>query len=268
MYSQDGYKVDHAGRRQTFDGWRIPTRQHPNYELVLVVKGYGNIRVQNREYALGPNDLVLFHPYTDNSLWLSQKPYMDFCFVHFTLSDGIEPPPLSDVTHMKSTPSLLVLFNQLFEVWRRKEYLYEWQASLSLQLILVEIYKALHNQIEPVEMQRIRQVLNYIDEDACRDITMEKMLDIAGIGKSSFMASFRKVTGSAPREYIIHSRLEKARDLLEESDFPISVISEMCGFNDALYFSRCFRQHYLSSPRQYRNESRSSTQARSPSHHR
>jgi AraC-like DNA-binding protein len=65
---------------------------------------------------------------------------------------------------------------------------------------------------------------------------------------------FTKETGVSPLKYLTKIRLDNAKKLLDATDanrLKIKEISEMCGFSDALYFSRVFKKHYGVSPRDY-----------------
>ncbi len=53
-------------------------------------------------------------------------------------------------------------------------------------------------------------------------------------------------------QYILNLRLQKAEKLLQESNTSIVKISEMCGFQDSFYFSKCFKHRYGLSPLNYR----------------
>ena len=54
-----------------------------------------------------------------------------------------------------------------------------------------------------------------------------------------------------PWEYLIRLRLEKAKQLLRNSDFTVSEIAQRTGFCDASYLTRVFRRHEQMTPRRY-----------------
>lgn len=56
--------------------------------------------------------------------------------------------------------------------------------------------------------------------------------------------------------FIMQVRLEKAKKALLCTQDPISDIAEDCGFSNASYFSKCFRQAYGKRPNEYRNQGR------------
>ena len=49
-------------------------------------------------------------------------------------------------------------------------------------------------------------------------------------------------------------RIERAKELLQESDLEISKIAEICGFMDFSYFCRCFKTFVTSTPSQFRKK--------------
>jgi len=67
---------------------------------------------------------------------------------------------------------------------------------------------------------------------------------------------FRQVYGIAPHAYHLTQKLEKARDLLQESNQSVTCIAERLHFNSVHYFSRLFKSRYGESPSQYRNRYR------------
>ena len=65
---------------------------------------------------------------------------------------------------------------------------------------------------------------------------------------------FKKEMGMTPRQYLTHRRLGSAASSLALMDGSLSVsqIAHQCGFSDALYFSKVFKQRYGVSPKNYR----------------
>lgn len=65
---------------------------------------------------------------------------------------------------------------------------------------------------------------------------------------------FKKEMGITPLEYLTDLRMKKAEIMLSSlwtRDYSVSEIAELCGFDNALYFSRVFRKRFGCSPTQY-----------------
>ena len=85
------------------------------------------------------------------------------------------------------------------------------------------------------------------------DFVIGKNLSIDEHSDSYIRRVFLKSTGVTPLEFLNNVRLEAAKKLLiSETDTPISVISEQCGFKDPYYFSRFFKKKTGVTPSQYR----------------
>jgi YesN/AraC family two-component response regulator len=63
---------------------------------------------------------------------------------------------------------------------------------------------------------------------------------------------FKKETGEALTEYITRLRVEKAKELLTDTDMPAYEVAETVGFNDPAYFSLVFKKHTGQSPHRFR----------------
>jgi len=64
-----------------------------------------------------------------------------------------------------------------------------------------------------------------------------------GLSPSAFRRAFRAASGLSPREWAIHARLEKARDLLADTRLSVGEIAERLGYRDVHFFSRQFARH-------------------------
>ncbi|MDH8676809.1 response regulator [Fusibacter bizertensis] len=62
---------------------------------------------------------------------------------------------------------------------------------------------------------------------------------------------FKEEMGTTISEYLTKVRMESAKQLITEGQYKLSAISEMVGYNDPGYFSKCFKNYYGVSPREY-----------------
>lgn len=72
------------------------------------------------------------------------------------------------------------------------------------------------------------------------------------MSRSNLQRKFRSLVNLTVGEYIRSVRMEKAYQLLSESDYSISQISEIVGINNVTYFSKCFMKQYGFSPKDIR----------------
>ena len=91
-----------------------------------------------------------------------------------------------------------------------------------------------------------------IRESPAETPSVVELAHAAGYSVDHFSRIFMKIIGQRPQHYMIQAKIERARQLLTESNLTIGAISEVVGFQDIFYFSRQFKQKIGQSPSQYR----------------
>ena len=88
------------------------------------------------------------------------------------------------------------------------------------------------------------------------DIGTEELAAVCGINRSYLGRIFRTSTGHSPQEFLIHYRMTKAAELLKLTTLSIGDIGSAVGYENALHFSRAFKNVYGVSPRAWREQHR------------
>lgn len=101
---------------------------------------------------------------------------------------------------------------------------------------------------------RLKEIQTFIQQNIHLQLSIRSLSRQAGMNLRSFERSFKRLFGTAPREYIESQRINEAVELLKNTNMPVSSISVHVGFAGSNYFSFVFRKHYLCSPRQYRQQ--------------
>ena len=74
------------------------------------------------------------------------------------------------------------------------------------------------------------------------------------MGYGPLCALFKKENGKTINNYITETRINKAKQLLDEGYSNISAVSTMVGYADANYFGKCFKKIYGITPGRYIDE--------------
>ena len=85
-------------------------------------------------------------------------------------------------------------------------------------------------------------------------LNSDKIAEKMCMSKSQLNRKVRVITGDNTTTYILHMRMEKAKRMLSSNDLPIGDIAMQCGFEDAGYFGRVFKQTFGMTPSQYRKK--------------
>lgn len=104
--------------------------------------------------------------------------------------------------------------------------------------------------------QRVKEAMEFIDNNLHMPITVAGVANQVHLSASHLSSLFKQKTGMTIYNYIISKRLILARKLLVDTDKPVEIIAEECGYSDVSSFIRCFRERVGTTPGQYRRGSR------------
>lgn len=100
--------------------------------------------------------------------------------------------------------------------------------------------------------KRISRAIELLENDIRMSPSLDELASVACLSISQFKALFKKETSQTPGQYLLHLRMEKARALLVNTDYPINVIAGDVGYQDSSAFSSRFSQYYGYPPRKLR----------------
>lgn len=98
----------------------------------------------------------------------------------------------------------------------------------------------------------VARCIKLISQHYMHEISLQEMADTLNISNVYLSGLFRRETGQNFSAYVSAYRLEKARELIEEGDSPLSRIYEAVGFSNQQYFSNCFKKAYGLRPSEYK----------------
>ena len=84
------------------------------------------------------------------------------------------------------------------------------------------------------------------------ELNTEKMASQMNLGAAQFTRKIKAITHNSPVEILRNYRLEKARKLLLTTDMNVNEITFAVGFSSAAYLTKCFREHFGTTPSELR----------------
>lgn len=94
----------------------------------------------------------------------------------------------------------------------------------------------------------------YIKENYSNDVSLEEISNLTGYNPSYFSQIFRKCTGKTFVKYKIETKIEKAKEMLNQPDKSITQVSYSVGFNNVNSFTRCFKQITGMTPKEFKKK--------------
>ncbi len=149
----------------------------------------------------------------------------------------------------------------------RDEHLSEYSGlEAGVSLILESAIRAQHTieqELSRVPLQRpsarnsvyyrLAEAKDFIDAHFLQPINLEEIARVACLSHYHFLRLFKSVFETTPYQYVIAKRLQKAAQMLEDTNEMIGDISMIVGFETLPAFSDSFRREFGVSPSQYRD---------------
>ncbi len=100
-------------------------------------------------------------------------------------------------------------------------------------------------------LNKINDILNSNIDNS--NFSVEELASCLHISRVQLYRKVKAILNIGIGDYIVNFRLEKAIQMLKETDLNISEIAYSCGFASPNYFSTSFKNKYLVSPKDFRN---------------
>lgn len=136
----------------------------------------------------------------------------------------------------------------------RGESHWEMSAQNALERLLLFCDAANPGLKESRLDSRLLLAINYLSQHLAEPITLEQLAQRIGLSVSRVGQLFRKHMHQSPHRFLENQRIAHARQILETTDEPVSLIAVAAGFSDPFHFSRQFKKHTGCSPREYRRQ--------------
>lgn len=100
--------------------------------------------------------------------------------------------------------------------------------------------------------ERVRLVIDAVEQDIARPWTLRTLAEVAGLSPSRISHLFHEHLGVGPMTFVEERRMAFAAQLLDLTSLPIGAVAAKASYQDPLHFSARFRARFQMSPTAYR----------------
>lgn len=232
--------------------YKVQWHSHDYWELVYCTGGQGVFSFENgATIQYGEGDAVAIPPNERHTNLSTQG----FTNIHLTMEDPVFP--FRDAFRVSDEEgNLKHAFSQakyyfLSDIHKRELVL---GALGELIVSYMIVYRNKSEFSAPVEQIRSLILHSYAQPDFALDEAVRQM----PFHYDYLRKLFKKEMGITPLEYMTSLRMKKAESLLAAMltrEYSVAEVARMCGFEDALYFSRVFKKTYGCSPSNFAKKS-------------
>ncbi len=110
-------------------------------------------------------------------------------------------------------------------------------------------------EVLAIEDRQVAAATRFIREHACEGIDVSDVLHAVPMSRSTMDRRFINILGYSPKDEILRVRLNRAKQLLAETDLPLALIAEKVGLEHVEHFSRIFKNRVGMTPSAFRTQS-------------
>lgn len=243
---------------------RLPTwrpRGRIDYQLLYVASGKTVFYFNGEPKEVAAGHMVLFQPKQEQHYEYFAVDRPEVYWVHFTGSDvrnilkHYDIPLDRHVIYSGSSATYAYLFKEMIHELQTCRTGFEELLEMYLRQIFLLVQRSWEERKPTVSsylQEEIDYARKYFNEHYNEDISIEEYAQSRGMSVSWFLRNFKQMTMKSPMQYILTIRINNAVSLLETTDYNVTEISTIIGYDNPLYFSRIFKKQKGVSPSDYR----------------
>jgi AraC-like DNA-binding protein len=249
--SLDALRIANITHNQAAGAFHKPVRRFPQTTIFCMARGRMGITSAGVENSLSPNELFIIAPGAPYRIAsLPPDGQAEWFVLRFKSAFRTEPGHYD----LSGAPELRLRFQQILQEQRNKALYFIEKKKAALADLLIELRRLRHGQAKPgrgVSLP-VARIINYIHAHRGERFGVRKLLSGAPFSAVHLCRRFKTETGFSPKQYILHMKNRKAKELLLESDWNVSQIADQCGYADVFDFCRRFKKEMGQSPGEFR----------------
>ena len=224
----------------------------------VVISGRGTLKIGDEVYCAQAGDIFYIPPDREINYRADGTDPWEYRWVGFvgtksmvTLNETVLPRVIC--TALRQPDVLVERMRQIYECASQGNDRGELMALGHMYFFLAELLAECGAQggNGDVAAEYVHRATDFIREHYAENISVDSICQWLNISRSYLYKLFRRYYGVSPSNYLIHYRLEKARELLDAQQYPVNVVADRVGFSDHPYFTKRFRMVYDMTPREY-----------------
>lgn len=263
--NQMAFSVLLTGHVKCTPGWRRGPHVHRYHTLWLIARGKGTFVIDGVSCTAEPGKLFFISPGMVTERVSDDSDPLEYYFIRFSYAAAYEeheewkfaasqdmPFPLRGMYTIQNPPPILNLCEQIDQLMKRRGQIVAMRRRILFLEILMAIISDFRAQmVTGSTTMAIERTIDYMVTHYRDHITLKDLAGIAGLSVSHYTRLFKQYTNHSPIDYLLHLRMDRAKELLVLSDYKLKAVAQSVGYSDELYFSRLFKKIVGKSPSEF-----------------
>ena len=238
--------------------YHVKREAYNSFLLMYIEKGQGVVRCGGKTMQAKANDAVLLncykpHEYYTETGWTTK-------WIHFDGNNSLALFELirslgGNVISLQGAPGIRGRFDEMLEGFRSSAPQPEPLMSCDIHRILSELLILCGSGSVCGKKQNpcVAEAVGYIEEHYRERLSIGDVASSVRMSVFHFSRQFKKETGYSPYEFILKTRIDRAKSLLKNTDMRIKEIAYELGFSSESSFIYAFEKNTGISPGTFRS---------------
>ena len=261
------YQIENAGR-----SFQIPVHWHDEFEIIYVRSGFLTVSISGESYIGKTGEAFVVSP-GNLHLMGSQSGTVDYYtflfplkYISFRTDDMLDEKLLEPLNsgHLMICPRVndtaKELCEQLIKIYEAKNDESESKITTQVRtkIILLQFILEMWKKGFVIENDTSgrntveKEMVSYIQQNFTGKISLREFGEQFHLSEKYISRYFKEHFHITLSQYVTYLRLEHAKQLLQDTDIPVTDVAMQSGYQNVSYFIRSFQKAYAVSPLKYR----------------
>ena len=261
------YHIENAGR-----SFQIPVHWHDEFEIIYVRSGFLTVSISGESYIGKTGEAFVVSP-GNLHLMGSQSGTVDYYtflfplkYISFRTDDMLDEKLLEPLNsgHLMICPRVKdtakELCEQLIKIYEAKNDESESKITTQVRtkIILLQFILEMWKKGFVIENDTSgrntveKEMVSYIQQNFTGKISLREFGEQFHLSEKYISRNFKEHFHITLSQYVTYLRLEHAKQLLQDTDIPVTDVAMQSGYQNVSYFIRSFQKAYAVSPLKYR----------------
>lgn len=247
---------------------------HNDFEICLLLKGECTVNSKKESYYLNKDSIILFNPIqpheimtqNNSALILSLQISNKFCVNYYPAisNTNFSVSNLTPFLSEDDNRMLISLIIQLSSAYFKHDYGYEFKCLSLINHLFYTLFQLIpHASICDEEraknlqrLHRVNRIISYIEENYSSKLFLSTIAEREELSLTYLSHFFKDNLNTTFQNYLNQVRLNKAKQLILQTNMKLIDICLECGFSDTRYLNNMFFKQFGCTPTEYRNNNK------------
>lgn len=262
-FNEKGIDLKYCGTEICSPSFSMEPHIRHEYLVHYIISGSGTYVTNNKSYELKPGSIFIIYPDTLVSYKTNSWDPFHFSWFSFIgdygdeISNELGFSRDNCVQRINSNLAIHEEIEKCINLINENNKANRYSITSTLFEIFSLIIRSKNDNrriIHNIKEEHVEKAVSYIKMHYMLPITVEDVTNFISLDRTYFSKIFRQCKKVTIRDYILNTRIEQAKTLLERTNYSSKEIASFVGFNDKCYFSRIFKKTTGFTPQEYRED--------------